>query len=114
MKTALAGIIVATVLCGLVEAQTGLTGKWQGETRNGATLGLDIVAKDAMLTGTLTRNDEVTTIAEGKVAKNTFTFKATINNRTDDFAGELTGEEIRIWLVRQGPETALVLKRVKS
>jgi hypothetical protein len=49
-----------------------------GETKNGSQIVLDLTAKETALTGTLTRNGEPTTITDGKVSKNTFTFKATL------------------------------------
>jgi hypothetical protein len=95
-------------------AQSGLNGKWEGETRNGTALVLTLVVKDTVLTGTLKRADETATLADGTVAKNTFTFKATIGGQAEGFSGELAGTEIKIWLDRQGPERAIVLHRVKE
>ena len=66
------------------------------------------------LTGTFTRSEQSAPISEGKVAKNTFTFKSTINDQTVAFSGELAGDDIKIWMDQQGPERAIVLKRVKK
>ena len=107
-------IAAVAVLCAVtVAAQDALTGKWQGETNNGAQLVLDLTVKDGVLTGTLTRDGQSSPLADGKVSKNTFAFTAQINDRTEKLAGELAGDEIRIWLERQGPERAIVLKREK-
>lgn len=91
-----------------------LTGKWQGKTPNGADLVLDLTATDKKLTGTLTRDAETTTITDGTVSGNTFAFKATLNGQTETFTGELAADVIKVWLDRQGPEKAAVLKRVKK
>ena len=68
-----------------------------------------------MLTGTFTRSEQSSPLAEGKVAKNTFTFKATLNEQTEAFSGR-TGR--RGHLDSDGPsrvlERAVVLKRVKK
>jgi hypothetical protein len=48
------------------------------------------------------------------VSKNTFTFKATLNDQTEGFTGELVRDEIKMWLDRQGPARAAVLKRIKE
>ena len=95
-------------------AQAGITGKWQGQTPNGAELVLDLTAKGTELTGTLTRNKDTVPITEGKVSKTTITFKAVINEKADGFTGEFDGDQLRIWLDRQGESNAIVLKRVKS
>jgi hypothetical protein len=106
-----AAVLLMAVAAG---AQTGLTGKWEGTTPNGAALALDLTVKDSALTGTLTRADQKVTIADGKVTDNTFSFKATINEKPDGFSGELKGNELRIWLDRQGPENAITMTRVKK
>ena len=79
-----------------------------------AALVLDVTVKGETLTGTLTRNDQSSPLSDGKVTSNTFTFKATLNERTETFSGEHKGDEIRIWLERQGPSKAVVLTRVKA
>jgi hypothetical protein len=75
---------------------------------------LDLTATESALTGTVTRNDETVTIVDGKVSKTTFSFKATFNNQTEAVTGELAGDEMKVWLDRQGPDTAIVLKRLKQ
>ena len=104
-------LLACTVVAG---AQSTLTGKWQGDTDGGAALALDVTVKGNALTGTLTRNGQGAPLSEGKVTKNTFTFKATLNERDETFSGEWKGDEIRIWLERQGPAKAIVLARVKA
>ena len=103
-------LLACTAMAG---AQSTMTGKWQGDTDGGAALVLDVTVKGETLTGTLTRNDQSSPLSDGKVTKNTFTFKATLNERTETFSGEHKGDEIRIWLERQGPSKAVVLTRVK-
>jgi hypothetical protein len=94
--------------------QATLTGTWQGETNGGAVLVLDLTVKGTELTGTLTRNDVSTTISEGTVSKNTFTFKATLGDQIEAVSGELADNQIKVWLDRQGSSTAIVLNRVKK
>ena len=113
MSRLIVTVAVAMLVGGATQAQSTLTGKWQGATPNGAQLVLDVTATDSALTGTLTRNDQTVTIAEGKVKGKTFSFKATLGDQPDGFSGELTGDEIKIWLERQGPERAITLTRVK-
>ena len=98
----------------LAGAQATLTGKWQGETRGGSLIVLDLTVNGTVLTGTLTRNGESIPLSEGAVSKNTFTFKAKINDQIEGFSGELADDHLNVWLDRQGAETAIVLKRVKS
>ena len=93
-------------------SERGLSGRWQGKTPSGFSFGLDLIATETTLTGTLTRNDEPVTIADGKVSNNTFTFKATVAGKTAAFTGELLGDEIRLWMDHQGPSAAAVLQRV--
>jgi hypothetical protein len=96
------------------QGQGGLTGKWEGQTPNGASLLLALTATDTTVTGTVTRNDETSPITDGKVSKNTFSFKATLGEQTEALSGEWTGDQITIWLDRQGRDRAVILKRVKS
>ena len=110
-----ASVAAIVLTCATVtNAQATLTGQWQGETRAGSVIVLDLTVNGTVLTGTLTRNGESAPLSEGTVSKNTFTFKAKINDQTEGFSGELADGHINIWLDRQGAETAIVLKRVKS
>ena len=98
----------------VAQAEQTLTGKWQGETNNGAAIVLDLAVKGTALTGTLTRDGVSAPLSEGKVSKNTFTFKAELSDQTEEFSGELADNQIKIWLDRQGASRAIVLKRVKG
>jgi uncharacterized protein YfiM (DUF2279 family) len=111
MKNILLGVTFL-VLAAIVESQAGLTGKWQGETRNGTAVVLDLKASETALTGTLTRNGEAITITDGKVSKNRFTFKAALGDQAEAFTGEIAGDDMKIWMDRQGPEYAAALTRV--
>ena len=114
-RSAITTIIVAALAAAAAaQAQAGLTGQWQGETPNGMSVVLDLKATDTTLTGTLTRNGEPSTITEGKVTKNTFTFKAVLGEQMEAFTGEVEGDQINIWLDRTGRERTVVLKRVKK
>src|SRR5689334_19534952 len=113
MQRLFAVAFVVTLTAAAV-AQSSLAGKWQGETPGGSSLALDLTVKDTVLTGTLTRETEKSPIAEGKITNNTFTFKATLGGQPETFAGELKGEELRIWLERQGPAKTVVMTRVKT
>jgi hypothetical protein len=106
--------VVALFLVVSAHAQSGLTGKWEGTTGAGARLALDLTVKDTTLTGTLTRNDRTFEIKEGKVQKNTFTFKAMMDDQAEGFTGELAGEDLKVWLDRRGPDSTVTLKRVKK
>jgi hypothetical protein len=114
MKHILTTTLLAAVLGAAVHAQAGLTGRWQGETPNGAKLLLNLTATETTVTGTLTRNEATVPITEGKVTKNIFTFRATLNEQVEAFAGEWTADELTIWLDRQGRDRAVILKRVKE
>jgi hypothetical protein len=105
---------IALASATVASAQPGLTGRWHGETNAGAVLVLDLTVKGAALTGTLTRDDVSTTISEGTVSKNTFTFKAMLGEQLEAVSGELADNQIKVWLDRQGPSTAIVLTRMKN
>lgn len=114
MKRMLVSVLVASMFAVVAHAQTGIAGQWQGETRSGTPVALDLTVKDTILSGTLTRDGEPLTLADGKVSKNTFTFKATLNGQAEGFSGEVTGDEMKVWMDKQGPEAAATLKRVKK
>jgi hypothetical protein len=108
-------ILGIALACAIVaQAQAALTGKWQGETPNGAVLVLDLAVKGTALTGTLTRNGVSAPITEGTVTKTQFTFKAKVSDQPEGFSGELADDQVKVWLDRQGPSNAVVLKRVKT
>ena len=92
--------------------QAPITGTWQGVTRNGMQVVLDVTATETALTGTLTREGTPSPIRDGKVSKNTFTFKAKLGDQDEGFNGELAGDQLTVTLDRQGPAGALILKRI--
>jgi hypothetical protein len=106
------GMLVA-MLASPIHAKDTLSGTWEGETPAGASIVLNLEVKGTALTGTLARDGQSTTLSDGRVSKDTFTFKATLNGRTEAFSGELAGDEITIWLDRQGTSNAVVLRRTK-
>lgn len=106
------GVLVTTLACH-VQAQDTLSGTWEGETQAGASIVLTLESKGTVLTGTLVRSGQSATVSDGKVSKNKFTFKATVNDQREGFSGERTGDEIKIWLDRQGASNAIVLRRAK-
>jgi hypothetical protein len=114
VKRVLASVTPALMLAVIVQAQASITGKWQGATRNGSQVVLDLKAADEVLTGTVTRDGQSYTITEGKVSKNTLTFKALLGDQMETLTGELGAEELRVWLDRQGPEAAVAFKRLKE
>lgn len=107
--TTVAGLMAVTILT----AQSTIAGTWQGETGGGASIVLDLTVKGTTLTGTLTRDGQSTPISDGKVSKDTFSFKAKLNEQLEGLSGERTGEDLKVWLDRQGPSRAIVLKRAK-
>ena len=106
--------ILALPLAIVLHAQTPITGKWQGTTRNGAQIVLNLKAADGALTGTINREGQVSTITEGKVSKATITFKAILGEQTESLTGELDGEHLKVWLDRQDRDAAVVFSRVKE
>jgi hypothetical protein len=119
MKSILTSITLALLLTAVVHAQAKLTGKWEGETKSGSPVVLDLRATETAATGTLTVDGKPTTIDDGKVSKNGFTFNATIDDgggrsHIEGFTGELAGDQITLWLDQQGPSSGAVLKRVKK
>ena len=107
-------VVFVLALAFVVQAQTSVAGKWQGATRNGNEVALELVVKDGALTGTFSRSGQPVPITEGKLVKNTIAFKAKINDQAEAFSGELAGDELKIWLERQGQESTVVMKRVKG
>jgi hypothetical protein len=115
MKTLTLSGLALVIVSAVVLAQTAnLTGQWKGETKSGTTLELNLTATSTTLTGTMLRRDEVIKLTDGKVQGRTFTFKATINEETAGFTGELDGDQISVWMDRQGRQAAAILKRVKQ
>jgi hypothetical protein len=60
MHRTLIGTMMALTLAAVVHSDTALTGKWLGETPNGAEIALDLTATETALTGTLTRKATLT------------------------------------------------------
>jgi hypothetical protein len=115
MKTLIVTGLALVIVAAVVLAQTAnLTGQWKGETKSGTTLELNLTATSTTLTGTMLRRDEVIKLTDGKVQGKTFTFNATINEETAGFTGELDGDQISVWMDRQGPQAGAILKRVKQ
>ena len=116
MNSILRGATIALALVAVVYAQAGLTGKWQGETKSGTQIMLDLKAAGQAVTGTITMNGEPATITDGKVSKNTMTFKAPMKEtkQIEGFTGELAEDQITFWPDSLGRERAVVLKRVKK
>ena len=114
MKKVLTTSLIALLLAAGVLTEGSITGRWEGATKSGTAIVLDLNATETTVTGTMTRGDQTTKITDGKVSKNTFTFKAAINDQPDAFSGEVAGDEIKVWPDRQGPDRAAVLRRVKK
>jgi hypothetical protein len=112
MTRILTSTTLSLVLATVVQAQATLTGKWEGKTKNGFQIVLDLTATETALTGTLIREGQVAKITDGKVSKMSFTFKATLGDQTEGFTGGLDGDQITVWMDRQGPAGTLILKRV--
>jgi hypothetical protein len=105
---------VAAVVCAacvVIHAQAGLAGKWEGTTESGRPVVLDMKVKGRQLAGTITVGKQSADITDGKVEENTFSFKATIEDRTPTFSGRLVGEVIELTV--EGVANPLSLKRVK-
>jgi hypothetical protein len=114
MHRALATAALAFLVTAAAYAQSTLTGKWEGQTPNGFALTLDLKATSTELTGTVTREAETATITEGRIDKNRFSFTAALGGQTETVVGELDGDQVKVWLERQGPERAITLKRAKG
>jgi len=108
MRHAAAVVLVWTAI---THAQTALTGTWHGRTPNGFDVVLELTATEGALTGTLTRDGRPSTITNGKVAKDTFTFNALLDDEPETFTGHIGADEITVWLDRQGPSKAVTFRR---
>jgi hypothetical protein len=101
----------ACAACIAVQAQAPLDGKWQGATPSGREVVLDVKTKGQQLTGTLSLGPQSAEIAEGKVDGKSFSFKATLDDRTVTFTGQVAGDQIE--LTPQEAARPVTLKRVK-
>lgn len=109
-----AALALAFLLATVLQGQTAITGKWQGTTRNGMQVVLNLKAADGALTGTVTREGETSPITEGKVSGTKISFKAVLGEQSEALTGERDGEQLKVWLDRQGPERTVVFQRVKE
>ena len=113
MKRLTGTLALGLALSMLLRAQGALTGQWQGQTPNGASILMELTAKGSDLTGTMMVGPQKSAIESGKISKNTFTFGVAMGGDTERFTGEITGDEIKMWMDDRGPSTAITLKRVK-
>jgi hypothetical protein len=114
MVRLLTSTLAVLALVAVMQAQAALSGRWRGVTPAGAQVLLDLTVQGTTLEGTVTRDGETGKIVDGKVSKNTFTFRATVGAQSGAFTGELEGDEITVWLDHLGRESATVLTRVKT
>lgn len=110
---AVALVLTCTVIA-QAQAQSTAAGKWEGETTSGTPITLELTVKDTTLTGTMIREGERMPLFDGQVSKGTLTFKVKMNDKSEAFSGELTGEQLKVWLDRQGAAKAAIFKRVKG
>lgn len=113
MRTVALAIAVIATLSTTSAAQS-LTGKWMGQTPDGAFLTLDVVATESRLTGTVAPIQDgqslPLTIQEGTLTGDTFTFFVMAGNQRVTFSGQVEGDSLRL-----RPSTApfdVVLTRV--
>ena len=114
MRRILNVLLWVLLLCVMAQAQTGLSGKWTETTPSGLNAELDLKATDTAITGTFTVRARPLTITDGKVTKNSFTFKAALEGQPEGFSGELNGDRDRALADRNGKGDALTLKRATA
>ena len=114
MKSMLSVLSLTLFLAGGAAAQTGPAGKWEESTSSGLNAALNLTATDTTLAGTFTIRARPMTITDGKVTKNTLTFKAALEGQPEGFSGELKGDELELWRDRNGRTDVITLKRVKA
>jgi hypothetical protein len=108
----LTGVLAFVVTLPMLLSAQQMTGVWEGQTPGGQPIRLEVVAKDAALTGTMTVAGQKAQIADGKVSNTTFTFSATLEGGTEAFTGEvIDGQRIRMWMDDRGPAAAITLQR---
>src|SRR5688572_13023235 len=98
MLRLLTSTTVALLFAAVAFAQSPVTGKWEGQTPNGFSIVFDLKATESTVTGTLIREETTVPIEDGKVTKNTVTFKATLNDQTESFTGEVAGDQLTVWM----------------
>ncbi len=104
--------ILVFVVCVAVQAQGGVSGKWQGTTPSGQPIVLDVKVKAERLTGTFSLGGQTVQITDGTADATTCTFKVTVDDRTHTFSGRLAGEGLE--LSSEDIEKPVTLHRVKS
>jgi hypothetical protein len=116
MKRVFLGAALVTVLAVIAQAQAGIAGKWQGESPAGSQVVLEVKATETALAGTLTVDGQRLTLVDGKLSKNTFSFRVMLppNDAVQEFNGELAQDQVKLWMDRRGPSSAAILTRVKS
>jgi hypothetical protein len=114
MKRFRLALALTFALPGLLIAQQGLSGRWEGLTPNRESVVLELAVKGADVGGTMTVGEEKAPIENGKVSKNRFTFSAAMGGGAEAFTGELAGDEIKIWMDDRGPGAAITLKRAAA
>ncbi len=114
MKSMLSILSLTLILAADAGAQTGPAGKWEESTSSGLNAALNVTATDTTLAGTFTIRGRPMPITDGKVAKNTLTFKAALEGQPEGFSGELKGDELELWRDRNGRTDVITLKRVKA
>jgi hypothetical protein len=114
VKSMLSVLSLTLFLAGGAAAQTGPAGRWEESSTSGLNAALNLTATDTTLAGTFTIRARPMTITDGKVTKNTLTFKAALEGQPEGFSGELKGDELELWRDRNGRTDAITLKRVKA
>ena len=113
IRTILRAIAVVVVIPILASAQNAVSGTWEGQTPGGSALTLATTATGDVLTGTMTVAKETQPLADGKVSKNTFSFSVTMGGGTEAFSGEVSGDQMKIWMDSRGPAAAIALTRAR-
>jgi hypothetical protein len=113
MNTLAVLAVLSLVLATPAAVQSAVAGVWEGQTNGGATIVLALKVDGKTLTGTLTRDGQAAALSEGQVSGNAITFKVTLNEQLETISGEFAGDELKVWLDRQGRERAIALKRAK-
>jgi hypothetical protein len=107
------GIGALIFLCSVtILGQPSLSGKWEGTTGQGRRVSLELKSDGQQLTGTLTMDQQSGAISGGRVTGKTFSFKATVGERTSAFTGELKDDGIE--LTPQGAKNPVTLKKVAA
>ena len=114
MLSSIRAVVVCLLFAACVliaHAQSGVAGRWQGETGNGRKVVLDLSVKGQQLTGTLTLGQQTVDITDGKVTGTSFSCQVTIEGRSPKVSGELVGEQVKLTV--EGVRDPLMLTRPK-